>query len=131
MEQIKDIETFDDCKVLVDNFYGKVRKDPLIGPIFDQVIQNHWPEHLEKMYRFWQTLLLDNHTYFGSPFPPHAKLPVQWEHFQKWLELFNQTIDEHFYGKVADEARWRAGKMAEMFNFKIQHFKNSQASPLF
>ena len=119
MVQLKDILTLEDCKTLVDNFYGKVRKDPLIGPIFDQVIQDRWPEHLEKMYRFWQTVLLEDHTYFGSPFPPHANLPVEWVHFEKWLELFNQTIDEHFTGEVAAEARWRANKMAEMFNFKI------------
>jgi len=131
MVQLKDILTLEDCKTLVDNFYGKVRKDPLIGPIFDQVIQDRWPEHLEKMYRFWQTVLLEDHTYFGSPFPPHANLPVEWVHFEKWLELFNQTIDEHFTGEVAAEARWRANKMAEMFNFKIQYYKNNQSRPIF
>jgi len=131
MEKLKDILTLEDCKTLVDNFYGKVRKDPLIGPIFDSVIQDRWPEHLEKMYRFWQTVLLEDHTYFGSPFPPHATLPVEWTHFEKWLELFNQTVDEHFTGEIAAEARWRAGKMAEMFNFKIQYYKNNQAKPLF
>lgn len=131
MEHKKDILTLEDCKILVDNFYDKVRKDPLIGPIFDEIIRDKWPEHLEKMYRFWQTVLLEDHTYFGSPFPPHAKLPVDWHHFEKWLELFNQTIDEHFTGDKATEARWRANKMAEMFNFKIQYYKNNQARPLF
>lgn len=131
MEHKKDILTLEDCKVLVDNFYDKVRKDPLIGPIFDEIIRDKWPEHLEKMYRFWQTVLLEDHTYFGSPFPPHANLPVDWHHFEKWLELFNQTIDEHFTGDKATEARWRANKMAEMFNFKIQYYKNNQARPLF
>lgn len=132
MEQTKDIQTLEDCKTLVDNFYGKVRKDPLIGPIFEEVIRDKWPVHLEKMYRFWQTVLLEDHTYFGSPFPPHANLPVEWHHFERWLALFNQTIDEHFTGKIAEEARWRANKMAEMFNFKIQYYKNNdQARPLF
>ena len=131
MEQKKDILTLEDCKTLVDNFYDKVRKDTLIGPIFDQRIQDRWPEHLEKMYRFWETVLLEDHTYFGSPFPPHANLPVEWNHFEKWLELFFQTIDENFTGDKAAEAKWRANKMAEMFNFKIQYYKNNQARPLF
>ena len=131
MEHKKDILTLEDCKVLVDNFYDKVRKDPLIGPIFDEIIRDKWPEHLEKMYRFWQTVLLEDPTYFGSPFPPHANLPIDWHHFEKWLELFNHTIDEHFAGDKATEARWRANKMAEMFNFKIQYYKNNQARPLF
>lgn len=131
MTEEKDILTLDDCKLLVDRFYGKVRADTLIGPIFNERIQDRWPEHLEKMYRFWQTVLLEDHTYFGSPFPPHANLPVEWTHFERWLKLFNETIDELFTGKTATEARWRANKMAEMFNIKIQYFKNSENKPLF
>ncbi|HTN37365.1 MAG TPA: group III truncated hemoglobin [Arachidicoccus sp.] len=131
MEKAREILTLEDCKILVDNFYDKVRKDPLIGPIFDERIKDRWPEHLEKMYRFWQTVLTEDHTYFGSPFNPHANLPVEWMHFEKWLELFGQTIDEHFIGEKATEARWRAQKMAEMFNFKIQYYKNNDSKPIF
>ena len=76
------------------------------------------------MYRFWQTVLLDEHTYFGSPFPPHAQLPVDTSHFQTWMEFFTETIDELFTGEKAEEAKWRAGKMAEMFESKIEHYKN-------
>lgn len=130
MAEEKDILTLEDCKTLVDQFYGKVRNDELIGPIFNERIQDRWPEHLEKMYRFWQTVLLEDHTYFGSPFPPHANLPVEWTHFQRWLKLFNATIDELFTGKKAEEARWRANKMAEMFNIKIQYYKNSENKPI-
>jgi len=77
------------------------------------------------MYRFWQTVLLDQHTYYGAPFPPHAKLPVAHLHFERWLELFNKTVDESFTGAKADEAKWRGQKMAQMFEIKIAHLKNS------
>ena len=80
-----------DVKQLVDTFYEKVREDELLNPIFNNLIQEHWPEHLEKMYRFWQTILLEEHTYFGNPFVPHAKLPVKKEHFDRWLQLFTVT----------------------------------------
>ena len=120
-----DILSLDDIKNLVDSFYGKVRKDDLIGPIFDERIQDRWPTHLAKMYTFWQTVLLGEHTYYGSPFPPHAQLPIDEEHFNKWLELFYETLDEHFTGKIAEEAKWRANKMAQMFQYKLQHYKNS------
>ncbi|MEO6682540.1 MAG: group III truncated hemoglobin [Ginsengibacter sp.] len=125
-----DIEQFDDVKNLVDTFYGKVREDDLIGPIFNDRIQDKWPEHLEKMYKFWQTVLIGPHTYNGSPFPPHAKLPVEKVHFDRWMKLFTQTIDELFVGKIADDAKWRAGKMAEMFQIKINHYKNSAGGGL-
>lgn len=122
---MKEIKNIEDIKLLVDSFYAKVRQDELIGPIFDEHIQDRWPEHLEKMYTFWETVLLGNHTYYGSPFPPHAKLPVEKEHFERWLSIFMQNLDEHFEGKKADEAYWRAEKMANMFHIKIQYIRNN------
>ncbi|MGH2565093.1 MAG: group III truncated hemoglobin [Ginsengibacter sp.] len=125
MNNIKEIISLEDIKMLVNTFYGKVRKDKLIGPIFDERIQDRWPHHLEKMYNFWQTVLLGEHTYFGSPFPPHANLPVSHKHFEKWMELFIQTVDELFTGEIAEDAKWRAEKMAELFEAKIEYFKGN------
>ena len=125
-----DILHLDDVKNLVNSFYDKVRKDELIGPIFNERIQDRWPEHLAKMYTFWQTVLLGEHTYFGSPFPPHAQLPVEAVHFGRWMELFTETVDDLFTGEVAREAKWRAGKMAEMFQIKISHYRNNAGKSL-
>jgi len=82
------------------------------------------------MYRFWQTVLLSEHTYYGSPFAPHAKLPVSALHFDRWKKLFFETVDENFAGDKADEAKWRAEKMAEMFQMKIKYYQNNQSKPL-
>ncbi len=125
-----DIETLSDIRLLVDTFYARVREDSLIGPIFGHVIQDRWPEHLDKMYRFWQTVLLDEHTYFGGPFPPHAELPIDERHFQAWLRLWQHTVDDLFAGKRADEAKWRADKMATMFQSKIAYYRNVRSKPL-
>ena len=124
MKDTREIITLDDIKKLVDTFYEKVRRDELIGPIYNERIQDRWPQHLEKMYTFWQTVLLGEHTYFGSPFPPHANLPVSHKHFEKWIELFSKTLDKLFTGEKANEAKWRAGKMAEMFESKIEYYKD-------
>ena len=125
MNETKEIISLDDIKKLVDTFYGKVRMDELIGPIFNERIQDRWSQHLEKMYTFWQTILLEERTYFGSPFPPHANLPISHNHFKRWMELFKQTIDELFIGPIAEDAKWRAGKMAELFESKIEYFKGN------
>lgn len=122
----KQLLTLDDIKVLVDEFYGEIRSDKLLAPIFNERIKDNWPVHLEKMYRFWQTVLLEEHTYFGSPFLPHADLPVDKEHFTEWLALFNKTVDRLFTGGKAEEAKWRAGKMAEMFEAKIAFKRNNR-----
>ena len=55
---MKEIQDIDDVKLLVNTFYGKVRQDDLLGKIFDGVIQDNWDFHLNKMYGFWQTVLL-------------------------------------------------------------------------
>jgi hemoglobin len=130
MQGKKDILSLEDVKLLVDTFYGKVREDELIGPIFDERIRDRWPEHLAKMYTFWQTVLLGEHTYYGSPFPPHAQLPVEKNHFDRWLSLFAQTLEELFSGEVANEAIWRANKMAVMFQYKIEHYRNNSSRSL-
>lgn len=130
MKTKQEITAIDDIKLLVNTFYDKVREDAFLAPIFNAQIQDRWPQHLEKMYTFWQTVLLEEHTYFGSPYPPHAKLPVDHAHFEKWLALFTQTIEELFCGEKAEEAIWRANKMAQMFEMKITHFRNQKLKPL-
>jgi hemoglobin len=125
MNMKPDIKNLEDIKLLVNTFYSRIREQPLLGPIFEKVIDQKWPEHLDKMYRFWQTVLLSEHTYNGSPFLPHANLPVSAEHFTIWKELFNLTIDELFEGELADNAKWRAATMAEMFLSKIEYSRNN------
>jgi hemoglobin len=127
-----DITTIEDIRQLVDEFYTKVRKDRLIGPIFIGAIRDQWPAHLEKMYRFWQTVLLEEHTYYGSPFAPHAKMPLEAQHFENWLGLWQITVDELFEGPKATEAKWRAEKMAEMFLSKLTYYRNNPTiKPIF
>ena len=126
-----DISTIEDVHLLVDAFYGRVREDKLIGPIFIGAIGDHWSAHLDKMYRFWQTVLLEEQTYFGSPFAPHARMPLEGAHFGAWLGSWNATVDELFRGPKAEEAKWRAGKMAEMFLSKITYYRNNPAKPIF
>lgn len=130
MDMKRAIETMEDIRLLVDTFYGKVRKNPLIGPIFDEVIGDQWPVHLEKMYRFWQTVLFGEHTYYGAPFPPHAQLPVDRQHFDTWLGLWHTTLDQLFTGEKAAEAKWRGDKMAAMFLSKIDYYRSRPSTPL-
>ncbi|MFD0792891.1 group III truncated hemoglobin [Mucilaginibacter litoreus] len=125
MQPQHDILSLKDIKLLVDTFYQRIQADTILGPVFNERIQDRWPVHLEKMYSFWQTVLLEEYTYNGRPFPPHAQLPVEHEHFAQWLSIFNATIDELFTGDKATEAKWRANKMAQMFESKIVYFRNN------
>lgn len=126
----KDIATLEDIKLLVNRFYDNVRKDELLADIFNNKIEDRWPQHLEKMYCFWQTVLLEEHTYYGSPFLPHAKLPIDAEHFERWLKLFYETVDSLFEGEKATRAKWQGQRMAEMFQSKIEYYRNHPSIPL-
>jgi hemoglobin len=131
MVTMRDVETMEDVQNLVNTFYGRIREDELLGPIFNDTIQDRWPEHLEKMYSFWQTILLQEHTYSGRPFFPHMKLPIHKEHFDHWLSLFFQTVDELFQGKRAELAKWQGNRMADMFQVKLNYFReNAQEKPI-
>lgn len=120
MRMKNDIETLDDVKLLVNDFYAAVREDDRIGPVFNNRIGDRWPEHLEKMYTFWQTVLLEVHTYSGSPFPPHATLNINRAHFDRWVELWQKTVSDRFSGPRADDALNRARIMAHVFLSKIE-----------
>jgi hemoglobin len=117
----KEILNLADIRELVDAFYLKVREDELLSGIFNDTIQDNWPVHLEKMYRFWESLLLDKVTYSGNPFAHHVNLPLEKEHFDRWLKLFGETVDELFRGEKAKEAKDRAAKIAVIFHAKIQN----------
>ena len=118
-----EILELEDIKLLVDSFYSKVRRNDLLSPVFQEKISDdQWPVHLDKMYRFWQTLLLEEHTYKGNPLMHHLQLPITQEHFSEWLRLFHETIHQHFTGEKADEAIMRAENIARVFQIKISQF---------
>lgn len=119
-----DIEDITGIRVLVDEFYTKVRNDALLGPIFADVIKNDWQPHLDKMYAFWNAALFSVPGFKGNPFAKHAPLPIHPQHFEQWLTLFKQTVDEHFEGPVAQDAKARANLMATMFQAKLSRMKD-------
>ena len=119
METKKDIEGLDDIILFVNQFYNKVQQDDLIGPIFNEVIQD-WEPHLQKMYAFWNAVLFGVPGFTGNPFARHAPLPIEAKHFERWIQLFYQTIDALFEGETAQNTKKRAETMAIMFLSKLQ-----------
>lgn len=126
------ITTFEDIKNLVDTFYSNVREDDLIGPIFTRVIQDRWDEHLGKMYKFWETVLFDDvYTYKGRPFPPHIPLGLEQTHFNRWITIFDRTIDELFVDdETSEKAKKQAKTMAMLFQSKLEYFSQEGRKPI-
>lgn len=124
-EAKSDITTPADVKTLIDAFYTKVRADDVIGYIFNDIAQVDWPRHLPVMYAFWEFILLGTPDgYHGNPvqkhFDLHQKHPLKAAHFDRWVELFQATVDEHFTGPAADNAKFRAWSIAETWKPKFE-----------
>jgi len=111
-----DILTRADIELLVNHFYDKVKQDTLLAPVFAVV---DWPHHLPVMYNFWSSMLLGDQTYLGNPFQKHVHLAINSAHFNRWLELFKRSVDEHFAGFKADEVKSRAQNIAGVFQHKM------------
>ncbi len=88
--------------LLVDEFYGEVRKDARLGPIFDARLSGKWGPHLIKMKQFWSSVLLKSGTYKGRPVPAHMGLKeVESDDFQRWLGLFRPVAQRLFSPEAA------------------------------
>ena len=86
--------TVDHIHQLVHHFYARVRKDPLLAPIFNGHIRD-WDAHLQTLVDFWAWLVLRQNGFEGEPMPKHARLPgLTWRHFEQWLMLFGETTSE-------------------------------------
>lgn len=120
----RDIATTEDIALLVNSFYDKVRTNPTIGYIFKDIANVDWDHHLPKMYAFWGSILLGEHSYAGHPMSIHIALskmaPLTEKEFSEWLLLFTQTVDELFEGEKAHEAKLRAANIARLMLHKIQ-----------
>ncbi|RYY33427.1 MAG: group III truncated hemoglobin [Sphingobacteriaceae bacterium] len=120
----KDITGLDDIKIFVDAFYNRVQQDELIGPVFAGVITD-WQPHLEKMYAFWNAALFSVPGFKGTPFAKHAPLPIDATHFDRWLEIFSETIDTHFEGEMAEDAKNRGRLMATVFIARLENLRGT------
>jgi len=119
-----EIKNREDVYKLVTTFYDAVRKDELLGPIFNSVITD-WEEHLEKLTDFWESNLFFKKKYKGNPLTKHVEVDKQQNgainemHFGVWLNLWFQTIDNLFVGEKAQIAKNRARNMGTFIHLKI------------
>lgn len=120
----KDLSSREDVSLLVRKFYEKVRASEEIGFFFNDHIQD-WEEHLEKLTDFWESNLFMVSKYSGNPQKAHIEVDkisgnlINEKHFGEWLNLWLQTINEHFEGDRAERAKMNARKMATHIHVKI------------
>lgn len=103
---------------MVRRFYGEVAQDELLGPMFNEVARVDWADHLPKLTAYWCRALFSMPGYEGNPYRKHqlidAQRPFTVAHFERWLELFHETLDLGWSGPKADQAKALADKVARV-----------------
>ena len=114
---------------LVERFYARVRRDPLIGPVFNGAIDD-WPEHLERLQAFWSSVMLTSRRYKGRPLPAHLRHAEAMtpENFARWLALWAETTGEMFGPEAAAAFQAKAARIAESLSLGVRFAPRSAAA---
>ena len=128
----KEITKFEDVQLLIRSFYTKVLSDEILGPYFSYVRAHHWDKHLEVLDTFWNNILFYTGGYDGDPLQVHKTLhhfsKLESKDFDRWLQLFFETVDELFEGEKATLAKQRALSIATIMRIKILHEANGEVT---
>jgi hemoglobin len=120
-------ESHDQISRLVELFYSRVQQDDLIGPVFDRVVRN-WDHHHDTLTNFWSTQLLGDGTYQGNGFVAHQHLPLEEQHFDRWLSLWECAATEVLPPDLARRAIGRARHMATQYKVGMLPYKRPDGS---
>ncbi|MGR9173904.1 DUF1971 domain-containing protein [Rhizobium sp. KDH_Rht_773_N] len=104
---------------LLERFYERVRRDPMLGPVF--AVVSDWPEHLQRLTEFWSSLMLTSGKYKGNPVAMHLIHADRIEPamFERWLAIWRETTNEMLPLKVAQEMQVKAGRIASRLNLAL------------
>lgn len=118
-----DVLSRDDIEKIVGSFYDKVKSDEVIGFFFSRVVEIDWNRHLPLMCAFWENILFYTGEYEGDPLAAHLnisrKYPTSSEHFERWLQLFAQSVDELYQGENAEKMKRHARGISTVMQGKI------------
>lgn len=103
---------------LVRTFYARVRKDDLLGPVFDARVAD-WEPHLQRMCAFWSSVALMSGRYHGQPMEHHRPLPVDSRHFNRWLQIFEEAANTVCPAAAAEHFVSRARRIAQSLELGV------------
>ncbi|MBS1615785.1 MAG: group III truncated hemoglobin [Bacteroidetes bacterium] len=127
---LNDIRQREDLVLLVNTFYGRVRRDESLGPIFNSIIGDQWERHLNIMYGFWDSVLFGAEGYRGQAVGKHVqidkKFRLESEHYERWISLWRIAVQELFEGPNATLIQERAQAMLQLIQFKVEYARSGK-----
>ena len=107
-------------KNVVEAFYARIRRHPVLGPVLESVISDRWPEYLSKMQDYWTSVLLDTGRYHGNPILAHQQHKViRPEHFDVWLQQWRETARDLCPPQAASEFIRKAEGIGGSLKFNL------------
>ena len=118
-----DVANRDDLYLIVSDFYKKLLVNKELKHFFEKFQDKDILEkHLKVLVDFWDNILFYSGTYQKNAMQPHINLhkkkPFSQIHFETWLQLFNQSIDENFEGEQVNILKNRALSVATVMRIK-------------
>jgi hemoglobin len=118
-----DIETRKDIDLLIRHFYEKLLVDDQVGFIFTDVAKIDLESHLPVLSDFWETTIFHKVVYKGNVLKIHQDLNMKVQltnsHFERWLTLFNESVDDLYNGNTADQFKIKALSIATVMRIKL------------
>lgn len=125
-----DLCTEEEVTRLVHGFYASVRRDDLLGPIFNRHVAD-WDRHLAKLVDFWSAILRGTKRFTGAPMPAHIALPdLNAGLFQRWLALFHDTTRHLGNEAMRERADAMARRIAQSFWYGYQLSRDPARIPV-
>lgn len=116
---MRDIADRADLDALLTVFYGQALADPVLRPVFVDEMQLDLDQHLPVIAAFWEHVLFRTGAYSGRTMDVHRRIhqriPLNAAHFDRWLALWQASVDHLFAGPVAEQAKAHAARMAAVF----------------
>lgn len=129
-----DLDSVDAIEEMVRRFYRVVAQDDLLGPMYNHVARVDWSVHLPKLTSFWCRALLGVDGYEGNLSRAHARVnaiaPYTGELFERWLEIFHETVEESWSGPYADKALRLAHHVAEAQERRLAELREGRMEEL-
>lgn len=107
---------------LIERFYGRVRQDPQLGPVFNDAVAD-WDHHLGVLVEFWSGVMLGTKGFTGNPMQAHLRHAerITSEMFGRWLKIWGETTDELLSPPAAAALQARAARIGQSLDMGLHY----------
>lgn len=126
---MRDLDAPGAIDALIDRFYARVLRDPLLAPLFTEVARIDVEHHLPRIKAYWRKMLFGDPLYRRHMMARHravdAQRPFEARHYERWLQLFETALDEGARGPVTERARMLARRIAGNMRRNLEGTRSS------